>query len=78
MAKRENRVKPLEHEARQLENLKYLDPITTPEHLRPLSNALLDVAIAAIHEVSALEAGEALNSQRLQSLQQMVNNLFKS
>ena len=78
MAKRENRVKPLEHEARQLENLKYLDPITTPEHLRPLSNALLDVAIAAIREVSALEAGEALNSQRLQSLQQMVNNLFKS
>jgi len=78
MAKRENRVKPMEHEARQLEMLKTLDPITTPEHLRPLSNALLDIAITAIHEASALEAGEALSSQRLQTLQQMVTNLVKS
>jgi hypothetical protein len=75
LAKRENRVKPLEHETRQLENLKSLEPITTPLALRPLSDALIDLAIAALGEVSALESGEEASAERLQKLQQMANNL---
>jgi hypothetical protein len=64
VAKRKNRLKPLEHEGRQLENLKTLEPNTTPPALRPLSAALVD--LAALGEVEALETGKPPALDRLQ------------
>lgn len=58
MAKRTNRIKSIEHEMRQLENLKSLEPNSTPVKYNKLSNALIDVAVAALDLVSALEVSE--------------------
>jgi hypothetical protein len=74
MAKRENRVRPIDHEKRQLEKLKALKPNTTPHRYRALSEALVDVAIVALDIVAALEMGDkgALDFERFYDL---VDNL---
>ncbi len=77
MAKRQNRLKPLEHEQKQLENLKALEPNTTPEEAHLFSRTLIDVAIAALEEVAALEAGEPPELKRLQRLYDLVEALPK-
>ena len=59
MAKRKNRLPPIEHERRQLENLKSLEPNTTPVKYVALSNKFLDIAVAALDMVRALEVGDA-------------------
>ncbi len=77
MAKRQNRLKAIEHEQRQLENLKTLEPNTTPEEAQLFSRTLIDIAIAALEEVSALEAGEPPELKRLQRLYDLVEALPK-
>jgi hypothetical protein len=59
MAKRKNRLPPIEHERRQLENLKNLEPNTTPVKYVALSNKFVDIAVAALDMVRALEVGDA-------------------
>ena len=70
MVKREDRLRPLDHELRQVEGLKALEPNATPVKYAQLSDALVDVAIAALGLVRALEAGEskALDFGRLYDL----------
>jgi hypothetical protein len=70
MAKRVNRLKPIEHEGRQLENLKTLQPNATPAKYRALSDALVDVAISALEIVYALESANkgALDFERFYEL----------
>jgi hypothetical protein len=75
MAKRENRLKPIEHERRQIENLKILEPSATPPNLKPLSDGLIDLAIAVLEDVYALEAGQVLKKVHLQRLAEMVSQL---
>lgn len=73
MAKRENRLKPIEHERQQIENLKSLEPIVTPPDLKPLSDGLIDLVLAALEDVYALEAGQVLKKAHLRRLAEMVN-----
>ena len=47
MAKRQNRLAPIQHEIRQLIALKSLEPNATPADARLLSERLIDVAVAA-------------------------------
>lgn len=68
MAKRKSRVKPIDHERRQLENLKILTPSTTPERHHALSDSLVDVAIVALEIVRALEVGAVPDFERLYDL----------
>jgi hypothetical protein len=75
MAKRENRLKPIEHERRQIENLKSLEPIATPPDLKPLSDGLIDLALATLEDVYALEAGQVVKKAHLQRLAEMVGQL---
>lgn len=75
MAKRTNRLAAIDHQRRQLETLKTLDPNTTPDDLRPLSDALIDLAVAALDEVSRLEAGQPVDAQHIQTIYEMVKNL---
>jgi hypothetical protein len=75
MPKRKNRVKPLTHEMNQLENLKTLEPITTPDEWRSFSESLLDIAIAAIDLARRLEAGRLPSHQRMKAMVLLVNEL---
>ncbi|MBN1287812.1 MAG: hypothetical protein JXB47_20605 [Anaerolineae bacterium] len=72
MAKRQNRLRPIDHEIRQLESLKTLEPITTPDEYLVLSEELIDIAVAALREVYALEEGEHPDPARLDDLYQRV------
>src|SRR5579863_3311275 len=65
MAKRPNRLPPLQHEQHQLDQLKTMLPNTTPAHQRPLSDGLIDVALAALDLVAALENSHAPNFEPL-------------
>lgn len=71
MAKRQNRLAPIQHEIRQLIALKSLEPNATPADARLLSERLIDVAVAALIEVEALENGEPVAVGRLSSLLQL-------
>ncbi|MBI5930126.1 MAG: hypothetical protein HY862_12515 [Chloroflexi bacterium] len=75
MAKRENRLKPIEHERRQIENLKTLEPIATPPDLKSLSDGLIDLALAALDGVSVLESGHIIKKADLQQFADMVVHL---
>lgn len=75
MAKRENRVRVIEHERRQIETLKTLDPIATRPSAMPLSNHLLDIAIEALLEARRLEENEPIDVKRLQRLVELVDKL---
>ncbi|NDJ33294.1 MAG: hypothetical protein GYB64_01370 [Chloroflexi bacterium] len=75
MAKRKNRLGPIDHEVRQLENLKGLEPIKTPAEYLDLSNALIDLCLLALEEVRSLEAGDPANQERLDTLAQRANAL---
>lgn len=77
MAKRENRLKPIDHERRQIESFKILEPNTTPPNLRPLSNGLIDLATAALDGVYALESGQPITKADLQQLIDLVEQLKK-
>lgn len=77
MAKRENRLKPIEHERRQIENLKTLEPIATPPELRPLSDGLIDLVLAALDGVSVLESGHQITKSDLQQLVNLLEDLQK-
>lgn len=68
MTKRKDRIRPIEHEMRQLENLKTLPPNMTPVKYKALSEALIDVAKAALDIVRALEARESADFDRLYDL----------
>jgi len=58
MVKRINREGPINHERQQIENLKALVPNTTPEEYRQLSDALVNVILASLDIMRALEIGE--------------------
>jgi hypothetical protein len=75
MSKRENRLKPIEHEMRQITNLKALTPNATPMEALLLSDALVDIAIAALEEVHALESGQRPELKRLRRLVELVDSL---
>ena len=68
MAKRPNRLPPIDHEQRQIELLKAMEPNTTPTHYRALSNGLLDVATSALDIVAALEGSARPDFERLYDL----------
>lgn len=75
MAKRKNRLRPIEHERRQVELLKTLEPIETPAHYKPLSDALVDLVTVALEEVYDLEAGKEPNPDRYQQMQDLLEQL---
>lgn len=68
MSKRKDRLSALEHERTALESLKTAEHKATPAEHQALSDALLDLAIAAITEVYRLEEGEAPKLQRLDAI----------
>ena len=65
MPERTNRLGRIEHKRRQIEALKRLEPIETGVKYMPLSDALIDLCLAALDEVAALERREAPNIERL-------------
>lgn len=75
MAKRENRLRPIDHERRQIEALKTLTPNATPPTVQALSDTLIDIACAALDEVYRLEASHAPQLMRLQQLVALVDSL---
>jgi hypothetical protein len=75
MAKRKNLLGPIDHERHQLLNLKTLEPVTTPEDLRPLSDTLIDLALAALDEVYRLEAGQPCEARRLERIYHLASTL---
>jgi hypothetical protein len=75
MAKRENRIAPLEHEMRQITNLKTLQPIATPPEVQPFSDCLLDIAVAALEEAVNLESGQPIQLKRLTHLMELVDQM---
>jgi hypothetical protein len=75
MAKRQNRLAALAHESRQLENLKTLEPIATPDAARPLSDALFDLTLATLEELYALEEGQPIEARRLKKIHDLVEQL---
>lgn len=75
MAKRNNRLKSIQHEIRQLDMLKELEPNTTPTHLRPYSEALVEIAQEALNEVARVEDGDMPQLKRLSRLFELVNSL---
>ena len=78
MAKRENRIAPIQHEMRQIANLKTLLPNTTLPEAQPFSDCLLDIAAAALQEVSELESGEPIQMKRIAHLMELVNQMVET
>ncbi|MGB1285077.1 MAG: hypothetical protein ACPG7F_00975 [Aggregatilineales bacterium] len=68
MAKRKNRSGMFEHEMRQLEKLKELEPNITPEKLQGYSDALIDIALMALNEANMLEMGERPELRRIKPM----------
>jgi hypothetical protein len=75
MAKRTNRLAALDHERHQLEKLKILEPNATPDDLRALSDALIDLAVAALDEVYRLEEGKPLYARRIELIYNLAGDL---
>ena len=75
MAKRKNRVRALTHEMDAIENLKALDPITTPDEWRSFSESLLDIAIIALEVTRQLEVSGQMNRSDIVNLALLVNAL---
>jgi hypothetical protein len=77
VAKRENRIRPIEHEQRQLENLKTLTPNGTLPEWREMSDSLIILALVALDEVASLEGGSEPNWNRLRLLVKLAEDLSK-
>ncbi len=77
MAKRKNRIPPIDHERRALAKLKEIEPNVTPEAYRPLSDALADLAVLALDEMENLENGAAPSSERLQTIVDTAQRLLQ-
>lgn len=77
MAKRKNRISPINHERRAIEKLKALEPNATPEAWHPLSDALVDLAVLALTEMEELENGEVPSVERLQAIAAQAQALLK-
>lgn len=75
MPRRTDRLKPMDHEIRQLEALKTLSPTATPSPWQPFSDALIDVAIFALKAARTLEAGKRPGRWRLIHLVKLVTRL---
>ncbi len=75
MAKRKSRINAINHELRQIEKLKILEPNTTSPEARQLSDALADIALEALNEVHFLETGESPELKRLGGLVELVDSL---
>ncbi len=75
MAKRENRIAPIQHEIRQLTNLKTLLPNTTLLEAQPYSDCLVDIAIAALEEAVVLESGQPVGLKRIGRLMELVDQI---
>lgn len=75
MAKRQNRLKSIEHQIQQIQMLKSLEPNITPESYREMSDILMDVAVEALNVAYALENGENPPSNHLQQLLELANGL---
>lgn len=75
MAKRENRIAPMQHEVRQITNLKTLEPIATLPEAREYSEHLLDISIAALEEAIVLESGQPIRLARLEHLMDLINQI---
>jgi hypothetical protein len=68
MPKRTDRTKPMDHEMRQIEALKDLEPIATPPKWKPFSDALIDLAVAALSAARVLEDGRRPGDRRMAAL----------
>lgn len=75
MAKRKNRLKPIDHEIKQLDMLRELEPNATPSEYRALSDQLIQLAQLALHEVHSLEDGNAPEAKRIQVLKRLIQEL---
>lgn len=75
MAKRKNRVKPIEHHQAQLDALKTLEPISTPDGWRAFTDACVAVAIQALELVRRLEATGRLGRTPVDALYDLVRTL---
>ena len=75
MAKRQNRLKSIEHQIQQIQMLKDLEPNVTPEAYRDMSDGLMDIAIEALHVAFDLENGDSPPQNRLQQLLELTNQL---
>ncbi len=75
MAKRKSRINAINHELRQLEKLKTLEPNTTKPEALQLSDVLVDIALEALNEVHILETGESPELKRLSGLVELVDSL---
>jgi hypothetical protein len=77
MAKRENRIAPIQHEIRQITNLKTLQPNTTAPEAQRFSDCLIDIAAAALEEVAALESGQPLRLKRIARLMELFDQMVE-
>ena len=75
MAKRQNRLKSIEHQIQQIRMLKDLEPNITPESYLVMSDGLMDIAIEALNVAFALENGDSPSESRLQYLLELTNRL---
>lgn len=75
MAKRQNRLKSIDHQIQQIQMLKDLEPNVTPESYHDLSDTLMDIAIEALNVAYTLENGENPPQSHLQQLLEMANRL---
>lgn len=75
MAKRENRIGPIQHEIRQITNLKTLEPNTTLPEARPFSDCLIDIVLAALEEVATLESGQPVELKRVARLVELFDQM---
>ena len=77
MAKRENRIAPIQHEIRQITNLKTLLPNATLPEAQPFSDCLIDIAVAALEEVAVLESSQPVKMMRIAHLMELVNQMVE-
>ena len=75
MAKRENRIAPIQHEIRQIVNLKTLQPNATLPEAQPFSDCLIDIAAAALEEVATLESGQPVQLKRIAHLMKLIDQM---
>ena len=76
MPKRENRIKPIEHQINQIEMLKTLEPNATPEKWIRVSLELLNLCQTTLQEVADLESGLTPNETRLTGVQNRLKKLM--
>jgi hypothetical protein len=75
MPKRINRCAPIAHHIEQLETLKTLEPIATPDKWRAFSDALVDASITSLKIVQRLESGRPFSRHQYNELIETVSGL---